>query len=140
MGDIDNHQRGVLHMAVEGDFPTILSVLLEHAADPDLIDEGENTGRLHHYDIINQALILCLSAALLFVLFVVVYCLSPPPALHIAMQLGHMACVRVLLEESHINLLAINMKYGMLLLLLLTLFERLPPHPLNHPETMWSTT
>ena len=78
MGDIDNHQRGVLHMAVEGDFPTILSVLLEHAADPDLIDEGENTGRLHHYDIINQALILCLSAALLFVLFVVVYCLSPP--------------------------------------------------------------
>ena len=42
--DVDNHQRGVLHMAVEGDFPTILSVLLENSADPDLVDEGGNNG------------------------------------------------------------------------------------------------
>ena len=42
--DVDNHQRGVLHMAVEGDFPTILAVLLENAADPDLMDEGGNNG------------------------------------------------------------------------------------------------
>ena len=40
--DVDNHQRGVLHMAVEGDFPNILAVLLENAADPDLMDEGGN--------------------------------------------------------------------------------------------------
>ena len=41
--DVDNHQRSVLHMAVEGDFPTILSILLENAADPDIMDEeGSN--------------------------------------------------------------------------------------------------
>jgi ankyrin repeat protein len=40
--DIDNHQRTVLHMAVEGDFPTILSILLENAADPDAMDEDGN--------------------------------------------------------------------------------------------------
>ena len=40
--DIDNHQRTVLHMAVEGDFPTILSILLENAADPDVMDEDGN--------------------------------------------------------------------------------------------------
>ena len=44
VSDVDNHQRGVLHMAAEGDFPTILSVLLENGADPDLMDEGGNNG------------------------------------------------------------------------------------------------
>lgn len=44
--DIDNHQRGVLHMAVEGDFPSLLSVLLENNADPDLTDEAGNNGRV----------------------------------------------------------------------------------------------
>ena len=39
MSDVDNHARGVLHMAVEKDCPTILSVLLEHGADPDQMDE-----------------------------------------------------------------------------------------------------
>lgn len=32
--------------------------------------------------------------------------------LHIALQLGHIACARVLLEESDVNLLAINSKYA----------------------------
>ena len=31
-------------MAVEGDFATILSVLLEHGADPDTTDEAGNNG------------------------------------------------------------------------------------------------
>ncbi len=44
--DIDNHQRGVLHMAVEGDFPSLLSILLENNADPDLMDEAGNNGRI----------------------------------------------------------------------------------------------
>ena len=44
VSDVDNHQRGVMHMAAEGDFPTILSVLLENGADPDLMDEGGNNG------------------------------------------------------------------------------------------------
>ena len=44
MSDVDNHQRGPIHMAVEGDFSTILSVLLEHGADPDMVDEGGNNG------------------------------------------------------------------------------------------------
>lgn len=44
MSDIDNHQRGPIHMAVEGDFSTILSVLLEHVADPDFVDENANNG------------------------------------------------------------------------------------------------
>ncbi len=44
VSDIDNHQRGAIHMAVEGDFATILSVLLEHAADPDIVDEAGNNG------------------------------------------------------------------------------------------------
>ena len=42
MIDVDNHQRSVLHMAVEGNFPTILSILLENAADPDLVDDNGN--------------------------------------------------------------------------------------------------
>ena len=42
---MDNHQRGVLHMVVEGDFPTILSVLLEHSTDPDIMDEDGNNGQ-----------------------------------------------------------------------------------------------
>ena len=46
MADMDNHQRGVLHMAVEWDFPTVLSVLLEKGADPDLMDEEGNISRL----------------------------------------------------------------------------------------------
>ncbi len=44
--DIDNHQRGVLHMAVEGDFPSLLSVLVENGADPDLTDEAGNNGMI----------------------------------------------------------------------------------------------
>lgn len=32
-------------MAVEGDFPTILSVLLENGADPDIVDEEGNNCR-----------------------------------------------------------------------------------------------
>ena len=54
MGDVDNHQRGVLHMAVEGDFPTILSVLLESGADPDLMDEEGNIGRLPSGEILRN--------------------------------------------------------------------------------------
>ena len=41
----DNHNRSVLHMAVEGNFASILSVLLENAADPDLTDEEGNNGK-----------------------------------------------------------------------------------------------
>ena len=43
MTDVDNHQRGVLHMAVEGGFSNVLTVLLENGADPDLTDEQGNT-------------------------------------------------------------------------------------------------
>ena len=39
MSDVDSHARGAPHMAVEKDCPTILSVLLEHGADPDQMDE-----------------------------------------------------------------------------------------------------
>ena len=42
--DVDNHQRGPIHLAVEGDFNTILSVLLEHGANPDTVDENRNNG------------------------------------------------------------------------------------------------
>ena len=48
MSDIDNHQRGAIHMAVEGDYCTILSVLLEHGADPDIMDENGNSGKYIH--------------------------------------------------------------------------------------------
>ena len=34
-----------------------------------------------------------------------------PPALHLTMQLGHISCARVLLEDSNANLFAVNMKY-----------------------------
>ena len=47
MADInatDNHDRGVLHLAVEGDFSNILSVLLENSANPDHVDEEGNNG------------------------------------------------------------------------------------------------
>ncbi len=44
VSDIDNHQRGAIHMAIEGDFSTILSVLLEHGADPDIMDESGSSG------------------------------------------------------------------------------------------------
>lgn len=47
--DVDNHQRGPLHLAVEGDFATILSVLLEHGANPDTVDENRNNGNVHVY-------------------------------------------------------------------------------------------
>lgn len=40
----DNHNRGVLHLAVEGNFANILSVLLEHGANPDHVDEEGNNG------------------------------------------------------------------------------------------------
>ena len=42
---MDNHQRSVLHMAVEGEFNSVVSVLLENRADPDQADEEGNTGR-----------------------------------------------------------------------------------------------
>ena len=45
MSDVDNHQRSVLHMAVEGEFSSIVSVLLESGADPDRMDEEGNTGQ-----------------------------------------------------------------------------------------------
>ena len=32
-------------------------------------------------------------------------------ALHIAMQLGHEECVKILLVDSNINLIAINSRY-----------------------------
>ena len=41
---IDNHKRGVLHLAVEGNFSNILSVLLENGANPDHVDEEGNNG------------------------------------------------------------------------------------------------
>ena len=44
MSDIDNHHRGAIHMAVEGDIANILSILLEHGADPDIMDENGNSG------------------------------------------------------------------------------------------------
>ena len=43
--DVDNHQRGVLHLAVEGGFSAILSVLLENGTDPDIMDEDGNNGK-----------------------------------------------------------------------------------------------
>ena len=43
MSDVDNHQRSVLHMAVEGEFTSVVSVLLENRADPDQADEEGNT-------------------------------------------------------------------------------------------------
>ena len=45
VSDVDNHQRSVLHMAVEGNFPNVVTVLLENRADPDLMDEEGNTGQ-----------------------------------------------------------------------------------------------
>ena len=45
MNEVDNHQRSVLHMAVEGQFSNVVSVLLENGADPDQADEEGNTGR-----------------------------------------------------------------------------------------------
>ena len=42
---MDNHQRSVLHMAVEGEFSSVVSVLLENRADPDQVDEEGNTGK-----------------------------------------------------------------------------------------------
>ena len=45
MSDVDNHQRSVLHMAVEGEFTSVVSVLLENGADPDQADEVGNTGK-----------------------------------------------------------------------------------------------
>ena len=44
MSDIDNHHRGAIHMAVEGDYSTILSVLMEHGADPDIMDDSGSSG------------------------------------------------------------------------------------------------
>ena len=55
-------------MAVEGNSPTILSVLLENRADPDIADHDMNT------------------------------------PLHLSVKLGHIDCVKVLLEESAANL------------------------------------
>jgi ankyrin repeat protein len=66
--DINSRSNGVLHMAVEGNFPSILSVLLENRADPDVADTDMNT------------------------------------PLHLAVKLGHIDCVKVLLEESSANL------------------------------------
>lgn len=48
MNDVDNHDRGTLHMAVEGEFPNVVSVLLENGADPDKCDEEGNTGQYSH--------------------------------------------------------------------------------------------
>ena len=72
---VDNHQKGVLHMAVGANSPAILSVLLENGADPDACDEEGNT------------------------------------AIHIAMQLGQVHCVKVLIQESSVNLIALNNRY-----------------------------
>lgn len=74
MNAIDNHQKGVLHMAVGANSPAILSVLLEHGADADVCDEDGNT------------------------------------AMHVAMQLGQVHCVKVLIQESSVNLAALNNK------------------------------
>ena len=41
---MDNHHRSVLHMAVEGEFPNVVSVLLENGADPDQMGEEGNNG------------------------------------------------------------------------------------------------
>lgn len=59
-------------MAVGANSPTILSVLIEHGADPDVCDEEGNT------------------------------------ALHVAMKLGQLHCVKVLIQESSVNLTAHN--------------------------------
>ena len=72
---VDNHQKGVLHMAVGANSPAILSVLLENGTDPDVCDEEGNT------------------------------------AMHVAMQLGQVHCVKVLIQESSINLTALNHRY-----------------------------
>ena len=72
---VDNHHKGVLHMAVGANSPAILSVLLEHGADADVYDEEGNT------------------------------------AMHVAMQLGQVHCVKVLIQESNVNLTALNNKY-----------------------------
>lgn len=57
---------------MEGNFPAILSVLLENRSDPDLVDEDLNT------------------------------------PLHLAMKMGHLECVRVLLEECRVNIAIVN--------------------------------
>ena len=44
MSAVDNHDRGVLHMAVEGDYSNILSVLIESSAIVDHVDEEGNNG------------------------------------------------------------------------------------------------
>ena len=103
---VDNHNRSVLHLAVEGDFSSILSVLLEHGANPDHVDEEGNNGMymymyMYKWGLIDDALSPSISP-------------SFPPlslslsALHIAMQLGHENCVKVLLTDSDINLTAAN--------------------------------
>ena len=76
---VDNHQKGVLHMAVGANSPAILSVLLENGADADACDEEGNT------------------------------------AMHLAMQLGQVHCVKVLIQESNVNLTAMNNRYVVLL-------------------------
>ena len=44
VSDVDNHERTALHMAVEGDFHSIASVLLDNKADPDQADDDGNNG------------------------------------------------------------------------------------------------
>ena len=66
MTDVDNHARGAPHMAVEKDCPTILSVLLEHGADPDQMDEnGCNRKRCALFTRCTYTLCTCMGTAIL---------------------------------------------------------------------------
>ena len=103
---VDNHNRSVLHLAVEGDFSSILSVLLEHGANPDHVDEEGNNGMcmyMYKQGLMDDALSPSISPS--FPPLSLSFSLS---ALHIAMQLGHENCVKVLLTDSDINLTAAN--------------------------------
>ncbi len=46
----------------------------------------------------------------MYVMLVLYLCPPRPPALHLAMHLGHLGCVKILLEESNINMGSLNMK------------------------------
>ena len=67
--------------------------------------------KTHVHTYLSLCLFLSLSLSLSLSLLLLTH--SPrflPPALHMAVQLGHMNCVRVLLDESNVSLRSINIK------------------------------
>lgn len=83
-------------MAVEGDYSSIISILLENSANPDHADEEGNNG-----------MYVCMRNTIVwFTDSVLMNCI----ALHSAMMFGNESCIRIILEDSDINLGAANMK------------------------------